>query len=148
MKEFTLRAPDALEALFEGLAAHMPEVEMVRSEDRPAGDLPDIDRRVATAMRTLTEKKVMRHLYDYTWVMVVIGDGALKEMGAFKSPQAFIDYMKELGVERLPDRKALNAWGNKVIGKYPHWVFTDTSNPKEILRRKNVAKLFLSSLRG
>ena len=149
MKQVTLRVPDDMAALIEQLAARMPEVEIVTREQPSTDDdgLGDTDRRVALAVKTLQQNGALRNPYDYTWIMVAVGDGTVKGMGAFRSPQSFMDYLHGIGVEHVPSRSTLSAWYNKVLGKYPDWEFTDTEDPQEILRRKNVVRQFLSAMR-
>lgn len=136
-------------ALIEQLAAHMPEVEIVEREElSPDGDgLGDMDRRVAYAIEVLKHNGALRNPYDYTWIMVAIGDGAVKGMGAFRSPQSFMDYLYGIGVVHVPSRSTLSAWYGRVLGKYPEWEFIDTQDPQEILRRKNVVRQFLSAMK-
>ena len=149
MKQVTLRVPDDMVALIVQLAARMPEVEIVEREEQSLdGDgLGDIDRRMASAMGTLQTNGALRNPYDFTWIMVAIGDGVVKGMGAFRSPQSFMDYLHGLGVEHVPSRSTLSAWFNKVLGTYPDWEFVDTQDPLEILRRKNVVRQFLCAMR-
>ena len=149
MKQVTLRVPDDMVALIEQLAARMPEVEIVEREELPLDDdgLSDIDRRVALAIQVLQKNGALRNPFDYTWILVAIGDGVVKGMGAFRSPQSFMDYLNGLGVEHVPSRSTLSAWYNKVLGTYPDWEFTDTQDPQENLRRKNVVRQFLSAMR-
>lgn len=148
MKQVTLRVPDQMVAFIEQLAAHMPEVEIVEREElSPDGDgLGDMDRRVAYAIEVLKHNGALRNPFDYTWIMVAIGDGAVKGMGAFRSPQSFIDYLREIGVKHVPCRSTLSAWFNKVLGVYPHWEFTDTKDMREMARRKNVVKQFIKAI--
>lgn len=149
MTEITLRVPDQMAALIDNLAEHMPEVEIVAREEQPLDDdgLTDIDRRVALAMSVLQRNGALRNLYDYTWIMVAIGDGMIEGLGAFRSPQSFMNYLRGLGVKNIPSRTTLSTWYGRVLGKYPDWEFTDTTDPKEILRRKNVFRQFQSALR-
>ena len=137
-------------ALIEELVSHMPEVEIVTREESPAdGDvLGDTDRRVALAIQVLQKNGALRNPCDYTWLMVAIGDGMVKGMGRFRSPQSFMDYLRGLGVEHVPSRSTLSAWYNRVLGTYPDWEFTDTKDQQEILRRKNVVRQFLSAMKG
>ena len=149
MKQVTLRVPDDMVALIEQLAARMPEVEIVsRVEILPCDEgLGDMERRVALAMQVLQKNGALRSPFDYTWIMVAIGDGVVKGMGRFRSPQSFMDYLRGLGVEHVPSRSTLSAWYNRVLGTYPDWEFTDTKDQQEILRRKNVVRQFLSAMR-
>ena len=148
MKKIILRVPDNMVALIENLVSHMPEVEIVNSMD-DLGDgsgLSDIDKRVALAMRIIQRNGVLRNPYDFTWIMVAIGDGMVEGLGGFRSPQSFMKYMRGLGVENVPSRSTLSAWYGKVLGQYPNWEFLDTQDPTEILRRKNVFRQFLSAM--
>ena len=149
MTEITLRVPDTMAALIESLAAHMPEVEIVKHEEQTLDNdgLSDIDHRVALAMSVLQRNGALRNPYDYTWIMVAIGDGMIEGLGAFRSPQSFMDYLHRLGIKNVPSRSTLSAWFGRVLGKYPDWEFTDTSDPTEILRRKNVFRQFQSAMR-
>ena len=149
MKQVTLRVPDDMVTLIEQLAARMPEVEIVSREEIQSCDegLGDMERRVALAIQVLQKNGALRSPFDYTWIMVAIGDGVVKGMGRFRSPQSFMDYLRGLGVEHVPSRSTLSAWYNRVLGTYPDWEFTDTKDQQEILRRKNVVRQFLSAMR-
>ena len=146
MKEITFRVPDELAKLLEEWVKHIPEMEIVCRQESTDYGLGDMDYRMALALETLRQNNTIRHLYDYTWIMVAIGDGAIKGLGGFKSPQSFMDYLSSLGVERIPSRTTLSTFYNKVLGTYPDWEFTDTEDPQEILRRKNVVKQLISAL--
>ena len=149
MKQVTLRVPDDMVTLIEQLAARMPEVEIVSREEIQSCDegLGDMERRVALAIQVLQKNGALRSPFDYTWIMVAIGDGVVKGMGRFRSPQSFMDYLRGLGVEYVPSRSTLSAWYNRVLGTYPDWEFTDTKDQQEILRRKNVVRQFLNAMR-
>ena len=97
-------------------------------------------------LKMLEQDGTIRHKYDYTWIMVAINDGAINGLGSFRSPQRFMDYLKELGVEHVPSRTTLSTCFNKVIGSYPNWEFIDTQDPQEILRRKNIINQLISAL--
>ena len=63
----------------------------------------------------------------------------------FRSPQAFLAYLAELGIDHLPHRSTISNNYKKVDGVYPDWSFSDTEEPHEVLRRKNVARQFLAA---
>ena len=146
MKEITFRVPDELVPLLEEWAKHIPEMEIIGQKESQDYGLGDMDCRMALALEVLRQNNTIRHLYDYTWIMVAIGDGAIEGMGGFKSPQSFMDYLSSLGVEHIPSRTTLSTFYNKVWGTYPDWEFTDTEDPQEILRRKNVVRQLISAL--
>lgn len=146
MKEITFRVPDELVPLLEEWAKHIPEMEIIGQKESQDYGLGDMDCRMALALEVLRQNNTIRHLYDYTWIMVAIGDGVVEGLGGFRSPQSFMDYLCSLGVERIPSRTTLSTFNNNVYGCYPNWEFTDTDDPQEILRRKNVVRQLISAL--
>ena len=146
MKEITIRVPDDMAQLLVEWVKHIPEMEIVCREESTDYGLGDMDRRMALALEVLKQNKTIRYLYDYTWIMVAIGDGVINGLGGFRSPQSFMDYLGSLGVERIPSRTTLSTFNNNVLGTYPDWEFTDTDDPQEILRRKNVVRQLISAL--
>ena len=146
MKELTFRVPDSMFKLLEEWVKHIPEMELVCQKESRETDLDEMNRRMTVAFNVLRQNGAMRHIYDYTWVMVAIGDGAVEGLGGFKSPQSFMDYLTSLGIERVPSRTTLSTWYGRVLGTYPDWEFTDTEDPQEILRRKNVVRQLISIL--
>lgn len=99
------------------------------------------DVRMAMAVQGLWDEGVLRHLYDYTWVMEVINqtDG----MPYFNTPASFIAYLKEADVERLPSEDSINKKQNTFTGRFPDWLFVDC-DATEAKRRINVGKRFLN----
>ena len=87
MKEITIRVPDDMAQLLVEWVKHIPEMEIVCHEESTDYGLGDMDRRMALALEVLKQNKTIRHLYDYTWIMVAICDCAIKCMGGFRSPQ-------------------------------------------------------------
>ena len=146
MKEITIRVPDDMAQLLVEWVKHIPEMEIVCREESTDYGLGDMDRRMALALEVLKQNKTIRYLYDYTWIMVAIVDGVINGLGGFRSPQSFMDYLGSLGVERIPSRTTLSTFNNNVLGTYPDWEFTDTDDPQEILRRKNVVRQLISAL--
>ena len=146
MKEITCRVPDSMVPLLEEWAKHIPEMEIVSLEESGEYELDEINRRMTIALRYLKETGVIRYGYDYTWIMEAICDGAIKGLGAFKSPQSYMDYLRSLGVESVPSRTTLSTWYGKILGRYPNWEFIDTQDPQEILRRINVVRQLISML--
>lgn len=146
MKEITLRVPDSMVHLIEEWVEYIPEMEIVKKRESRDYGLDDINLRMALALKVLKQNGAIRFGYDYTWIMVGISDGVVEGLGGFKSPQRFMDYMESLGVEQVPSRTTLSTWFGKVLGKYPDWEFTDTQDPQEIQRRKNVVRQLVAAL--
>lgn len=146
MTDLIIRVPDDMAHLIEEWAKHIPEMELVSREEAEPIGLGDMDCRMALVLEVLKQNKTIRYLYDYTWIMVAINDGVIDGLGGFKSPQSFMDYLGSLGIENIPSRTTLSTSYNKVVGKYPDWEFTDTEDPQEILRRKNVVRQLISAL--
>jgi len=146
MKEITLRVPDSMVPLIEEWVKHIPEIELASLEESGVYEIDEINRRMALALKILKENRAIRYGYDYTWIMVAIGDGVVKDLNGFKSPQSFMDYLKSLGVDKVPSRTTISTWFGRVLGMYPNWEFTDTKDPNETMRRKNVVRQLLSAL--
>ena len=146
MKEITLRVSDDVALMVEQWALLIPEMEIVAKEQPVEYWLGDMDMKMTLALKELEKNDVIQHLYDYTWIMVAINDGAIKGIGSFRSPQSFIDYLKGLGIEKVPSRSLISSFLDKVLGTYPDWVFVDTEDPREKLRRKNVVRQLISAL--
>ena len=96
-------------------------------------------------IETLRANKVFRHYYDYTWIMMALNEGLVDDFDAFRSPQAFLDYLYEIGIRELPSRITLSVAYAKTLDSYPDWTFIDVKKASETLRRKNVVKQFLSA---
>ena len=97
------------------------------------------------AIQTLRANHVFRFGYDYTWVMMAINEGLVDDYDGFRSPQAFLDYLYEIGIEGLPTRFTLFRAYSKTLDSYPNWTFLDMDDASESLRRINVVKQFLSA---
>lgn len=146
MRDITLRVPDEMVHLLEEWARFIPELVILSSNETTLFEPNGLNSRMAVALKNLKERKIIRYLYDYTWIMTGIGDGALEGMNKFKSPQSFMNYLAALGVKRVPSRTTLSTWFGRVLGTYPNWEFIDTKDPLETLRRKNVFKYLLIEL--
>ena len=57
-----------------------------------------IDQCMLYAIQTLRANHVFRFGYDYTWVMMAINEGLVDDYDGFRSPQAFLDYLYEIGI--------------------------------------------------
>ncbi len=146
MKEITLRVPDSMVPLIEEWVKHIPEIELASLEESGVYEIDEINRRISLALKILKENRAIRYGYDYTWIMVAIGDGVVNGLSGFRSPKSFIEYLINLGVKSVPSRSTVSTWFGRVIGKYPDWEFTDTKDPNEIMRRKNIVRQLLSAL--
>ena len=146
MKEITLRVPASMVPLIEEWVKHIPEIELASLEESGVYEIDEINRRMALALKILKENRAIRYSYDYTWIMVAIGDGVVNGLSGFRSPKSFIEYLINLGVKSVPSRSTVSTWFGRVIGKYPDWEFTDTKDPNEIMRRKNIVRQLLSAL--
>ena len=146
MKEITLRVPDSMVPLIEEWVKHISEIELASLEESGVYEIDEINRRMALALKILKENRAIRYGYDYTWIMVAIGDGVVNGLSGFRSPKSFIEYLINLGVKSVPSRSTVSTWFGRVIGKYPDWEFTDTKDPNEIMRRKNIVRQLLSAL--
>ena len=139
-----IRVEDSVYEQVMGMLALCPQVEVL-GECEVVDVLNERDLCMKQAVETLRSNKVFRHMYDYTWIMMALNDGVLEDYDGFKSPQAFLDYLYEIGIDGLPSRITLFLANSKTLDSYPDWTFLDVDSASEVLRRKNVVKQFLSA---
>ena len=144
MKQVILKIDDSAYEKFMGMVSLCPQVEVV-CESSITDVMNDRDQCMVYAIQTLRNNHVFRFGYDYTWVMMAINEGLIDDYERFRSPQAFLDYLYEIGIDKLPSRITLSLAYSKTFNHFPDWTFTDMDNPSEILRRKNVVRQFLSA---
>ncbi len=139
-----LEIEDSAYEQFMGMVGLCPSVKVV-CESGITDVMNDRDQCMVYAIQTLRNNHVFRFGYDYTWIMMAINEGLVDDYEGFKSPQAFLDYLYEIGIEKLPTRYSLSLAYSKTLNSYPEWTFIDVENACETLRRKNVVKQFLSA---
>lgn len=99
------------------------------------------DRRFAYAARKVREEGLLKNDYDWAWIELYCeGQWGLE---LFSSTQSFLDYLKMIGVEELPQRTSVSRKLSVVKGEYPSWTFTDTAKPREVQRRKLIVGRFI-----
>ena len=106
--------------------------------------LPDIDQRMQMIFHELEAEKVIKHKYDYAWIMQLIAEKKIEEVAPFKTVPSFRSYLLQLGIN-VAGVSTLSEYYNTVSGDYPNWEFTDTDDRGERLRRINVAGMFYSA---
>ena len=104
-----------------------------------------IDKRIHKTIDTLRQEGLLKHLYDFTWIMETMNQ--TESMPKFNTPRSYITYMKSLGIKNLPSEDSINRKQNTFIGKFPDWIFNDCDTT-EATRRINVGKRFLSIFRS
>ena len=109
-------------------------------------DANDINRRVCRAVELLQKEKVIRHAFDYKWILEVMNQGQVKGLGKFDNPNSYREYLISIGVKNVPSRGTLYNRKWECRGEYPNLTFTDTENPTETLRRNNVGRRFLNAV--
>ena len=144
MRQIILNVEDAAYEQFMGMVALCPQLEVVCESD-VTEVMDNRDQCMVYAITTLRNNHVFRHHYDYTWIMMAINEGLLDDYDRFKSPQAFLDYLYEIGIDNLPSRITLSLAYSKTLDSFPDWTFIDVTKASEVLRRKNVVKQFLSA---
>ena len=109
---------------------HKGESEQKKEEepDLQASEMLTVDERVRKAVLTLKSEGVLRHLYDYTWLMVVMNQ--TEGLPSFDTPQSFVTYLEGLQLADLPEVSSVKkAYGN-VLGDFPNWTFPGGSFPQ------------------
>jgi hypothetical protein len=66
---------------------------------------------------------------------------------SFDSPQSFVTFMKNIGLDCLPSESSIKKKNEKVLGVFPDLTFID-ADKTEGDRRVNVGKRFLNLYRS
>ena len=100
--------------------------------------------KIVKAINVLTAENLIKHKYDYAWVMQVMNE--TEGMPSYDSPQSFLTHMTELHIDGLPDISNINKELGRLMGKFPDWTFID-KDTTESNRRINIAKRFCNAFR-
>jgi hypothetical protein len=110
-------------------------------------NLSSSDKQIKTAVEIMKKEKVIKHLYDYAYIMKIMNE--TEDLPTFNSPKSFLDYFKDLGITDLPGEDSIKKKVNATFGSHPSWTFTDTKgkDANEAKRRNAVGSRFLSIYR-
>lgn len=105
------------------------------------------DRLIKQAIETMMDEGVIKHSYDLAFVMLLMKE--TDGLPRFDSPNSFLTYISDLGIDDLPGEDSIKKKLSATFGKYPAWTFTDQKgkDATEAKRRNNVASRFLSLYR-
>lgn len=110
-------------------------------------DLSSSDKKIKTAVEIMKKEKVIKHLYDYAYIMKIMNE--TEDLPIFNSPKSFLDYFKGLGITDLPGEDSIKKKVNATFGNHPSWTFIDKKgkDANEAKRRNAVGSRFLSIYR-
>ena len=105
------------------------------------------DELIKQAIETMMDEGVIKHSYDLAFVMQLMKE--TDGLPHFDSPNSFLTYISDLGIDDLPSEDSIKKKLSATFGKYPAWRFTDQKgkDATEAKRRNNVASRFLSLYR-
>ena len=112
-----------------------PEVEEMFSDDE----------RIIKAVNILKVEGVLKHMYDYTFVMQLMNE--TEGMPHYDTPQSFLKHFAQLGIAPLPDVSSINRIFSKMVGKFPNWTFVG-KDKTETVRRNNVGRRYLNAYKN
>jgi len=117
------------------------------SEGDHVDNLSSSDKKIKTAVEIMKKEKVIKHLYDYAYIMEIMNE--TEELPSFNSPKSFLDYFKGLGITDLPGKDSIKKKVNATFGNHPSWTFTDTKgkDANEAKRRNALGNRYLSIYR-
>lgn len=146
MKQVVLRIEDSALENFKTLISLCPSIEIV-CDCSDEEVRRDVDVCIEEAICELRKEKVFRKSSDYTYIMQVVNEKKVEGAPYFLTPDIFLTYLKEIGLQVLPGRSTIYDTIQIMKGEYPHWTFNDPKvDEVETLRRNNVARQFLSAL--
>ena len=109
---------------------------------------PD-DERVKAVLEQMKRERVLLHSYDYAWVMELFRKADEHRLPhRFYSAASFVRYITDdLGIAGAPCASSLTRKLSVVYGTFPEWTFVDDPDGREVKRRVNVGRRFLSLFR-
>lgn len=116
-------------------------------EEEPDENLSLTDRLIIKAVEIMKNEKVIKHLYDYAFIMQIMNE--TEELPTYSSPKSFLNYFKELKITGLPGEDSIKKKVNATFGNHPSWTFTDDKgkDSNEAKRRIAIGSRFLSIYR-
>ena len=137
---------------------YMHKIEMLQQERRQLLEAEGVtderkavsspaDELIKQAIETMMDEGVIKHSYDLAFVMQLMKE--TDGLPHFDSPNSFLTYISDLGIDDLPSEDSIKKKLSATFGKYPAWRFTDQKgkDATEAKRRNNVASRFLSLYR-
>jgi|GEM_PF-6321900 len=104
----------------------------------------DALKRLARAVATVRNEGLLRHMYDYTWLLAATNDS--EGMPTFASVREFLDFLHNMGEQQLPSSSSIEKKMNVFVGKLPDWHFTDCAT-QEATRRINIGRRLVNAWR-
>ena len=101
--------------------------------------------KICAIIRLLIENKELTKQGE--WGLLMIAYNQVKGKNFFVSPQSFADYCKgapQLEGIKLPSESSISKMVGKMMGQFPNWTFTDTTDNKKVNKRINIAKRFIN----
>ncbi|MBR1502544.1 MAG: hypothetical protein IJ618_01515 [Prevotella sp.] len=103
-----------------------------------------VDKRIKLAVDCLKQEGIIKHMYDYVWIMRYINERCKKKDDMFfTSVKSYRDYITiTLHTEGVAQQSTLSLYYGYGEGRFPDWTFVDTNDYFECQRRVNVARRF------
>ena len=139
------RAYDRLLTLLAVREAMLAKQASGPAEKREAEEMFSDDERIIKAVNILKVEGVLKHMYDYTFVMQLMNE--TEGMPHYDTPQSFLKHFAQLGIAPLPDVSSINRIFSKMVGKFPNWTFVN-KDKTETVRRNNVGRRYLNAYKN
>ena len=149
MKNFSVNVTDQFAETFKNLVEAIPQAEIVSEKNVDSIDEfrrqpPEV--RLDYALRQIvTEKDVIKHQYDYTWLYAAIQGNMMEHVKKFRSVDDFRNHLRKLEIANIPSNSTVSDKYRSTLNNetFPNWNFTDCGND-ETDRRIQVVKRFLA----
>jgi len=139
------RAYDRLLTLLAVREAMLAKQASGPAEKHEAEEMFSDDERIIKAVNILKVEGVLKHMYDYTFVMQLMNE--TEGMPHYDTPQSFLKHFAQLGIAPLPDVSSINRIFSKMVGKFPNWTFVG-KDKTETVRRNNVGRRYLNAYKN
>ena len=146
MKQIVIEIDDEAFESFMGMLRLCPAVKVVGTNSF-AEPQDMTDQCFAEAVKeVVSDKNLYKRPSDLAYIMIAANDGAINGLDYYQTPDDFIGYLQQIGVEQLPKRSTIYNKVNDTVEKFPNWNYVHTVKPKEKVRRNNLVLRFSSAL--
>ena len=121
------------------------ETDTTEKREPEAEEMFSDDERIIKAVNILKVEGVLKHMYDYTFVMQLMNE--TEGLPHYDTPQSFLKHFAQLGIAPLPDVSSINRIFSKMVGKFPNWTFVG-KDKTETVRRNNVGRRYLNAYKN
>ena len=140
MKQIVIEIDDEAFEPFMGVLRLCPSVKVVGTNSF-AEPQDMTDQCFAEAVKeVVSDKNLYKRPSDLAYIMIAANDGAINGLDYYLTPDDFIGYLQQIGVEQLPKRSTIYNKVNDTVEKFPNWNYVHRFYVFQVLLERLNAK--------